>query len=116
MLRAPIRRAAFTAHFSRPRPRTSFRYNSTGPSPPPTRKSNLGLLAGLGIAALGGVGFYLYTSNTDTAKGAASAPKAKASFKPTPEDYQKVCCQVNAMHRQFTDNEEFRFITGLLSF
>jgi len=87
VLRAPIRRAAFCSPFPKTRLRPSFRNYST---PPSERKSNFGLFAGLGVAALGAVGFYLYTSNTGSVTGAAGALKAKANFKPTREDYQKV--------------------------
>jgi hypothetical protein len=85
VLRAPIRRAAFCAPFSKARLRPSFRHYST---PPPERKSNLGLYAGLGVAVLGAAGLYLYTSKTGSVTEATGA--LKANFKPTREDYQKV--------------------------
>ncbi|KIM75963.1 hypothetical protein PILCRDRAFT_826808 [Piloderma croceum F 1598] len=85
VLRAPIRRAVVCAPFPKARLRPSFRHYST---PPPERKSNFGLYAGLGVAVLGAAGYYLYTSNTGSVTEAAGA--LKANFKPTREDYQKV--------------------------
>jgi cytochrome c peroxidase len=97
VLRAPVRRAVFSTPFPKAQLRTSLRRYSTPPSPPPGPKSKFGLYATLGVAAIGGVGFYLYSSNSDTAKEAVSAlksgvqvGKAKAHFTPTKEDYQKV--------------------------
>jgi cytochrome c peroxidase len=90
VLRAPIRRAVLAAPFPKTRPYAPFRRYST----PPQGKSNFGLFAGLGIAALGGVGYYLYSTNTDAVTEATGAlksvGKAKAGFKPTQDDYQKV--------------------------
>jgi len=101
VLRAPVRRAVnFSAPFPKAQLRTSFRRYSTSPnspSPPPAPKSNVGLYATLGVAAIGGIGFYLYSSNSDTARGAVSALKSgvqvgkvKTNFVPSKEDYQKV--------------------------
>jgi hypothetical protein len=87
MLRAPIRRAAFTASFPKARPRPSFRFYSTNPGPPLPRRPTF--LTGLGIA-IGVVGsVILYSYNTEKAAGAVTS-KVKANYKPTPEDYQKV--------------------------
>ncbi|EGO00213.1 hypothetical protein SERLA73DRAFT_180679 [Serpula lacrymans var. lacrymans S7.3] len=94
-LRAPVRRTAFSASFRRSELRSSsFRKFST---PPPAAKSNAALYAGLGVAAFGGIAFYLYTSSSDTSKEAATAlksgaqaAKVAANFTPTKEDYQKV--------------------------
>lgn len=96
VMRAPLRRVVFSTPFPKGQLRMSMRRYSTTPSPP-APKSNFGLYATLGIAAIGGVGFYLYSSNSDTAREAVSAlksgvqvGKAKASFTPTKDDYQKV--------------------------
>lgn len=93
-LRAPVRRTVLSASFPKTRLRSSFRGYSTTPPPP---KSNVALFAGLGVAAVGGVGLYLYTSNSDSAKETTSAlksgvqvGKAKANLTPTQADYQKV--------------------------
>ena len=97
ILRAPVRRAVFSAPFPKTQLRTSFRHFSTPQGPPTPRKPNLALFAALGVAAFSGVGYLLYISNSDTGSwNAASAltsgqaVKAKASFTPTREDYQKV--------------------------
>lgn len=97
MIRAPMRRAVLSTSFPKAQLRTSIRRYSTSPNPPPASKSNFGLYAALGVAAIGGVGFYLYSSNSDTAREAVSAlksgvqvGKAKTGFTPTIDDYQKV--------------------------
>ena len=60
-------------------------------------QSNTALFAGLGLAVVGGVAFYVYTSQSDTAREAGSAlrsgaqaAKSVAHFVPTKADYQKV--------------------------
>ncbi len=70
---------------------------STEPPPVEPKKSNTALCAGLGLAAVGGVAVYVYTSQSDTAREAATAlksgaqvAKVAANFAPTKEDYQKV--------------------------
>lgn len=97
ILRAPVRRAVFSAPFPKTQLRTSFRHFSTPQGRPTPPKPNLALFAALGVAAFSGVGYFLYISNSDTGSwNAASAltsgqaVKAKASFTPTREDYQKV--------------------------
>lgn len=62
----------------------------------PKSSSNTLLWAGLGAAAVGGVAWYIYSSE-DTIKGAETALKSgvqsgkvAANFVPTREDYQKV--------------------------
>jgi cytochrome c peroxidase len=92
----PAHRIVFSASFQSPRAqiRPSFRKFSTTPPPqaPQPQKSNTALYAGLGVAVVGGLAYYLY-SGSDTAsttlKSAAQAVKAKA-FTPKKEDYQKV--------------------------
>lgn len=73
----------------------SFRKYSTEA---PKSSSNTLLWAGLGVAAVGGVAWYIYGSD-DAVKGAetalksgAQSAKVAANFVPTQEDYQKVCC------------------------
>lgn len=70
---------------------------STEPPPVEPKKSNTALFAGLGLAVVGGVAFYVYTSQSDTAREAGSAlrsgaqaAKSVAHFVPTKADYQKV--------------------------
>ena len=72
------------------------RFFSTEPPVEP-KKSNTALFAGLGLAAVGGIAFYVYTSQSDTAreagtalKSGAQAAKVAANFVPTKDDYQKV--------------------------
>ena len=62
----------------------------------PKSSSNALLWTGLGTAAVGGVAWYLYSSD-DAAKGAetalksgAQSAKVAANFVPTQKDYQKV--------------------------
>ena len=68
----------------------------------PKSSSNALLWAGLGTAALGGVAWYLYSSD-DAVKGAETAlksgvqsAKVAANFVPTKEDYQKVRCHTRS--------------------
>ena len=97
-LRAPVRRAVVSATpRASARARTTFRKYSTAPTPPPAKSNNAWLFAGLGVA-LAGAGFYVYSSQSDSARAAgtavkstAQAAKSKANFVPTKEDYQKVC-------------------------
>ena len=97
-LRASARRATASAARA---PRvgmrnTAVRRYATESAPGP--KSNAALLGALGVAALAGGAFWVYTSNSDKAKEAgtavksgAQAAKAAANYVPTKEDYQKVC-------------------------
>jgi cytochrome c peroxidase len=105
VLRVSARRAPFSVPTARVQLRASVRTFSTPPQPPPTTpppppapksKSNTSLYAGLGLAALG-VAFYVYNSQSTSAKEAGGAlksgtqiAKAKAGVAPTKEDYQKV--------------------------
>ncbi|KAF9467405.1 cytochrome c peroxidase [Collybia nuda] len=95
LLRAPLRKAAFSAAIPRTAVRTSYRKFSTPtPPPPPKAKSNNGLFIGLGAAiAVGGLAVYLYSDSTETGtavKSGIQVAKVKANFVPTKEDYQKV--------------------------
>ena len=97
--RASTRRVNLAAPAGR-LPRTAvrnpaFREYSTEP---PKKSSNGALIASLGVAALGGAAFWVYSSSSDSAKEAgtlfksgAQAAKVAANFVPTKEDYQKVC-------------------------
>jgi cytochrome c peroxidase len=77
---------------------TAFRKFATESAPPPAPKSSNTLLyAGIGAAAFGGVTWYIFASDSDTAKTAgtaaksgAQAVKAATHFTPTKEDYIKV--------------------------
>jgi cytochrome c peroxidase len=98
-LRAPARRVAFSnASRVTARARPAYRKYSTTPTPPPAAKSSNALIyGGLGALALAGAGFYIYSSQSDTAREAGSAArsaaqsaKSLANFVPTKEDYQKV--------------------------
>ncbi|KAH9858506.1 cytochrome c peroxidase [Lenzites betulinus] len=100
-LRASARRvggAAPAARASRTALRNpAFRKFSTEVPQPPKKSSNAALLGALGVAAVGGVGFWIYASNSDSAREAGTAVKSgvqaakvAANFVPTQEDYQKV--------------------------
>ncbi|KAI0630420.1 cytochrome c peroxidase [Trametes polyzona] len=89
---APAARASRTA-FRNP----AFRKYSTETPQPPKKSSNAALLGALGVAAIGGVGFWVYASNSDSAREAGTAvrsgvqaAKVATNFVPTKEDYQKV--------------------------
>lgn len=102
-LRASARRAGAAAPAARAS-RTAlrnpaFRKFSTEvpPTPTPKKSSNAALLGALGAAAVGGVGFWIYTSSSDSAREAGTAVKSgvqaakvAANYVPTQEDYQKV--------------------------
>ncbi|KAI0744161.1 cytochrome c peroxidase [Daedaleopsis nitida] len=73
------------------------KYSTEGPSGPAPKSTNTLLIGAAGAAALGGVAFWLFTSNSDSAreagtalKSGAQAAKAAANFVPSKEDYQKV--------------------------
>lgn len=120
-LRASARRAAaFSAPSSRSAQafRTSaFRKYSTEA---PKKSSNTALLAGLGIAAVGGIALYVYSSS-DTANEAGSALKSgaqsgkvAANFVPTKDDYQKVRVLLWLVHVPARLTRVFRSTTVLL--
>lgn len=67
---------------------SSFRGFSTETPPPP--KQNVGLYAGLGAVAVGGVAYYLFNSSSDSSKAPSIAVQA-TKFVPTKADYEKVC-------------------------
>ena len=82
----------------------------------PKSSSNGLLWAGVGAAAVGGVAWYLYSSD-DAVKGAETAlksgvqsAKVAANFVPTKADYQKVCLS----HRMFACHGRMRFPRGIL--
>ncbi|TDL15306.1 heme peroxidase [Rickenella mellea] len=94
VLRAPLRRAFFSATPRAP-VRTTFRKFSTPPTTP--KSSNTLLYTSLGAAVAIGAGLYVYNSSSATAKEAATTiksvtqvVKSKTKFTPTKEDYQKV--------------------------
>ncbi|KAI0779402.1 cytochrome c peroxidase [Fomes fomentarius] len=101
-LRASTRRIKVAVPAARASPRIglrnqAFRRYSTEPSSPAPKSSNTALFGAIGVAAVGGVAFWLYTSNSDSAreagtalKSGAQAAKVAANFTPTKEDYQKV--------------------------
>ncbi|KAL4251457.1 Peroxidase [Abortiporus biennis] len=75
---------------------TFRRYTTETPAPAP-KKSNVGLYAGLGAAVVGGIAFYIYSSDSDAAKTAGTAlksgaqsAKVAANYVPTKADYIKV--------------------------
>ena len=108
-LRASARRVnvvASSARGSRAALRNpAFRKYSTEvpPNTPAPKSSNTLLIGGIAAAAIGGAAFWVYTSNSSSAKEAGTsirsgvqAAKAAANYVPTKEDYQKVrrqtCC------------------------
>ncbi|KIM69539.1 peroxidase [Scleroderma citrinum Foug A] len=94
--RISSRRAISTASARRVDLRsTSFRRFTTAPPPPP--KSNTALYAGIFAFTAAAAGYYLYTSDSESSREAATAAKsaiqtgkAAVKFTPTKEDYQKV--------------------------
>ncbi len=99
--RAPgfsLRGAAFRVRPQATAFRTSMRWNTTGTSvPPPKSGSNSTLYGIIGITALAGAGYWVYTSQDDASRGARSTlkegtqiAKSLANYVPTKEDYQKV--------------------------
>jgi cytochrome c peroxidase len=112
---APLRQAALTGSrtarvgFSR----AAFRKYSTE-VPPAAKKSNNGLLIGLGaVAGIGGVAYYVYANERNELKSGVQAAKVKANFVPTQEDYQKVH---SSLHFGCPSRLSFsRFTTALLN-
>lgn len=97
--RASIRKAPLNvARTTRTLRTTGLRRYTTEVPKPEAPKSNTVLYAGIGAAAAaGGIAFYIYTSNSDTAKAAGTlaksgvqAVKVAANFVPAKEDYEKV--------------------------
>ncbi|TCD68259.1 heme peroxidase [Steccherinum ochraceum] len=98
-LRNTLRRSALntSARAARPVFRQGAVRRLTTETPTPKKSNNNLLYGGIGAAVIGGVAFYVYTSNSDTAKEAGTAvrsgaqvAKVAANFVPTKEDYQKV--------------------------
>jgi cytochrome c peroxidase len=80
-----------SARFPKQSFRSSFRRYST--EAPPPKSSNTALYATIGLALLGGVGYYAYSSSDTAAtsvKSGAQAAKSALKFTPTKGDYQKV--------------------------
>jgi hypothetical protein len=80
-----------SARFPKQSFRSSFRKYST--EAPPPKSSNTALYATIGLALLGGVGYYAYSSSDTAAtsvKSGAQAAKSALKFTPTKADYQKV--------------------------
>src|SRR6266446_610955 len=81
--------------------RSSFRRYSTEAPPPPPKSSNAALYSAIGLALLGGIGYYAYTSSDTAAtsvKSGAQVAKSALKFTPTKADYQKVD-RLNALPR-----------------
>ena len=80
-----------SARFPKQSFRSSFRKYST--EAPPPKSSNTALYTTIGLALLGGVGYYAYSSSDTAAtsvKSGAQAAKSALKFTPTKADYQKV--------------------------
>jgi cytochrome c peroxidase len=98
--RASARRAPlFSARIPKSSFRSSFRKYST--EAPPPKSSNTGLYATIGLALIGGVGYYVYSSS-DTSltavKSGAQSAKSALKFTPTKADYQKVTALTPCLH------------------
>jgi cytochrome c peroxidase len=89
-------------------PNRTYAYRGSGfrkySTEAPKSSSNTLLWAGLGVAAAGGVAWYIYSSEdavkvaeTGLKSGVQSA-KAAVNFVPTKEDYQKVRCYSGNSH------------------
>ena len=89
--RASTRRAALTsARVPKASFRSSFRKYSTEA---PQKSSNTALYATIGLALVGGIGYYAYSSSDTAAtsvKSGTQAAKSALKFTPTKADYQKV--------------------------
>ena len=90
--RNPLRAAARRAAQPRFQLRSNFNRKFSTPPPAAEAKSNTALWVGLGAAAVGGAGYYIYTSNdaSNAVKSGVQVAKVKANFVPTKEDYIKV--------------------------
>ena len=80
-----------SARFPKQSFRSSFRKYST--EAPPPKSSNTALYATIGLALLGGIGYYAYTASdtaATTVKSGAQSAKSALKFTPTKADYQKV--------------------------
>lgn len=90
--RASLRRAPLTsARAPKASFRSSFRKYST--EAPPPKSSNAALYATVGLALVGGLGYYVYSSSdtaATTVKSGAQSGKSALKFTPTKADYQKV--------------------------
>ncbi|PSR73215.1 hypothetical protein PHLCEN_2v10936 [Hermanssonia centrifuga] len=116
-LRASVRKAVFpapTVARARVQRVPAFRrFNSTQSTPPPSpNKSYTGIYAGFGAVAVAGVAFYVYSSQSDSAKAAgtalksgAQAAKVAANFVPTKEDYIKVYNKIAQVLDEAGDND-----------
>ncbi|KAI0302677.1 cytochrome c peroxidase [Russula brevipes] len=91
-VRASARRAPLvSARIPKGSLRSSFRKYSTEAALP--KSSNTALYATIGLALVGGIGYYAYTSSDSaatTVKSGAQAAKSALKFTPTKADYQKV--------------------------
>jgi cytochrome c peroxidase len=95
LLRAPLRKAAFSVPIPKAQLRTSFRKFSTPPPPPPPKNSKTGLYLGIGAAvAAGGFAYYYFGLSAEEAgtafKSGVQIAKVATKFVPTQADYQKV--------------------------
>ncbi|KAF8482576.1 heme peroxidase [Russula ochroleuca] len=94
--RSSARRASLiSARIPKQSFRPSFRKYSTEAPPPesPPKSSNTALYAAIGLALVGGIGYYAYNSSdtaATTVKSGAQAAKSALKFTPTKADYQKV--------------------------
>ncbi|CAL1706350.1 unnamed protein product [Somion occarium] len=121
VLRASFRKSAAPANFARRSVNTRFRVpafrrfsTETPPPPPPEppKKSNTALYAGLGAAAVGGVAFWIYYSQSDAARTAGTAvksgvqsAKAATNFVPSKNDYVKVYNKIVDIMDSASDKE-----------
>jgi len=112
VFRAPIRRAAFSAPFSKTwQFRSSSRKFSTPPPPPKATHSNTRLYAGLGAAvAVGGLAFYFFSAS-DSAK---TLTQTKATFSPAKEDYQKVYNKIAELFDQANEYDDGSYAPVIL--
>ncbi|KAI6037578.1 heme peroxidase [Pisolithus marmoratus] len=115
-LRVPVRRAVFSASVRRAefRPNAYRRFTTGGP--PPAPKSNTVLYASIAAFTAAAAGYYLYNSNSDTSreaataiKSAAQAGKAATKFTPTKEDYQKVYNRIAELLDEAGDYDDGSF-------
>jgi cytochrome c peroxidase len=113
VLRAPIRKAAFSPKFVKSSQlRASCRRFTTSPPPPGAPKSNTSLYVGLGAVVAAGGAAYYFLSDTNSAK--IHIPVKPVSFTPAKEDYQKVYNKIAEVFEQANEYDDGSYAPVIL--